>query len=197
MHQPFPRPATAAVKEVFKNPFTAHDTQTTRQRVECNSNARDDCQGHTLYFRDLQVKWLQRVNIPIFFWESKFYWSLKGPENDQKSNTARDLSKWFEISQPRPVRSPLISSNCRPSPSSCPARPMGQWASPARDEHCAAVAARSAGGGRHLSFLLLFFFSLFLNCLFCFDAICIFFSFASLVALPKHLPNNNTNNSVF
>ena len=36
--------------------LTAHDTQTTRQCVECKSNAGDDRQGHTLYFRDLQVK---------------------------------------------------------------------------------------------------------------------------------------------
>ena len=52
------------------------------------------------------------------------------------TNGTRDLSKWFEISQPRPVRSPLISPNCRPSPGPCPARPMSPWASPARDEHC-------------------------------------------------------------
>ena len=32
------------------------------------------------------------------------------------TNGTHDLSKWFEISQPRPVRSPLISSDCRPSP---------------------------------------------------------------------------------
>ena len=35
-------------EEAFKNAFTAHDTQTTRQRVECKSNVRDDRQGHTL-----------------------------------------------------------------------------------------------------------------------------------------------------
>ena len=52
------------------------------------------------------------------------------------TNGTRDLSKWFEISQPRPVRSPFISSDCRPSPGLCRARPMGPWASPARDEHC-------------------------------------------------------------
>ena len=49
VHQPLPRPATAAVKEAFKNAFTAHDTQTTRQRVECKSNARNDRQPYTLF----------------------------------------------------------------------------------------------------------------------------------------------------
>ena len=80
MHQPFPRPVTAGVKEAFKNAFTAHDTQTTRQRVECKSNARDDRQGHTLYFWDMQVKCLQRVNISIFFERVNFI----GPTKDQK-----------------------------------------------------------------------------------------------------------------
>ena len=80
MHQPFPRPATAAVKEAFKNPFTAHDTQTARQLVECKSNALDDRQGHTLYLRDLQVKCLQRANISIFFERVNFI----GPSKDHK-----------------------------------------------------------------------------------------------------------------
>ena len=80
MHHPFPRPTTAAVNEAFKNKFMAHDTQTTWQRVECKSNAQDDRQGHTLYFRDLQVKCLQRVNISIFFERVNFI----GPSKDQK-----------------------------------------------------------------------------------------------------------------
>ena len=104
MHQPFPRPATAAVKEVFKNPFTAHVTSC---HVLSCQNLSGSRHTNNTTARRMQVKCTGRLSGPYTLFpgfagemitESKYtniflrvnYWSLKGPENDQKSNTGQE-----------------------------------------------------------------------------------------------------------